>query len=49
MKILHRAAIMRLYRHLWIRYEFYAAAQMQAIIKTESASCSEQMLYGHTR
>jgi len=27
--------VMRLYRHFSIRYEFYAAAQIQMIIKTD--------------
>ena len=31
---------MSLYRHFSIRYEFYAAAQTQMIIKTESMSFS---------
>ena len=32
--------VMRLYRHFSIRYELYAAAQIQTIIETESASFS---------
>jgi len=34
------ALVMRLYHHFSTQYEFYAAAQMQTIIKTESASFS---------
>jgi len=32
--------VMRLYRHFSIRYELYAAAQVQTIIETENASFS---------
>ena len=32
--------VVRLYRHFSIRYEFYAAAQLQMMIKTEIVSFS---------